>query len=205
MVKNPKQKGSNFERAFCKELSLWWSLGKDDNVFWRSQSSGGRATTRSKSNKRAEGQFGDIAANSESGKALIDLTMIELKRGYNSQTIFDLIDRPKTTAYNPHSLEGWIGKLEEALPLSGTYTWWLVHQRDRRRPILYMPRRFYLDLINFESSYFDIDRLTPWLEVIKAPIRVHQKTRLVSLIGFDLGRWFELVDPSKMRKLSKFV
>ena len=35
MGKREKNKGSRFERSFCRELSLAWSGGKDDSIFWR--------------------------------------------------------------------------------------------------------------------------------------------------------------------------
>jgi len=35
MGKREKDKGSRFERSFCRELSLAWSGGRDDSVFWR--------------------------------------------------------------------------------------------------------------------------------------------------------------------------
>ena len=35
MGKREKNKGSRFERQFCRLLSLAWSEGRDDSVFWR--------------------------------------------------------------------------------------------------------------------------------------------------------------------------
>jgi len=40
-----KAKGAAFERDICRRLSLWYTNGKQDDVFWRSAISGGRATT----------------------------------------------------------------------------------------------------------------------------------------------------------------
>jgi hypothetical protein len=44
-------KGSSFEREIAKLLSLWWSEGMRDDVFYRSHASGGRFTMRRKSGK----------------------------------------------------------------------------------------------------------------------------------------------------------
>ena len=74
-----KNKGPQFERQFSKELSLWWTDGKDDSVFWRTQSSGARATIRTKQGKRTDGQYGDIAAMNEDGKKLLRLFTFSLK------------------------------------------------------------------------------------------------------------------------------
>lgn len=35
-----KSKGGDFERCCAKDLSLWWTEGKDDRVFWRTHGSG---------------------------------------------------------------------------------------------------------------------------------------------------------------------
>ena len=44
---NPKRKGSAFERKTCRALSLWYSGGVNANIFWRTSSSGARATQKS--------------------------------------------------------------------------------------------------------------------------------------------------------------
>lgn len=36
MGRRSKEKGARFERKICRVLSLWWSGGKTDRVFWRS-------------------------------------------------------------------------------------------------------------------------------------------------------------------------
>jgi len=41
---NNKDKGSQFERDFARELSLVWSGGKNREVFWRTSSSGAKGT-----------------------------------------------------------------------------------------------------------------------------------------------------------------
>jgi hypothetical protein len=78
-MKNPKQKGSSFERKICKELSLWVSLGERDNLFWRSAISGGRATVRHKKGLDVRNQLGDITSIDTWGDALTDNFIIECK------------------------------------------------------------------------------------------------------------------------------
>ena len=79
-----KSKGGNFEREVATALSLWWSKGNRDDIFWRTHGSGGRSTMRGKQNKRTEGQYGDISATDISGKLLIKNWCIECKTGYSS-------------------------------------------------------------------------------------------------------------------------
>lgn len=72
---NGKQKGSEFERAICKALSLWVTHGKSIDVYWRSAMSGGRATVK----KGLVRQAGDITAVAEEGHALTNAFYLELK------------------------------------------------------------------------------------------------------------------------------
>lgn len=88
-----KNKGNAFERRICQKLSLWWSEGKREDIFWRSASSGGVATMRSKRGKTMAGQSGDISAIHESGMPLTRLCTVELKRGYKGASIADMCDR----------------------------------------------------------------------------------------------------------------
>lgn len=72
---NGKSKGSEFERSVCKALSLWITVGKSVDVFWRSAMSGGRATVA----KGAVRQAGDITAVAPEGHILTDQFYLELK------------------------------------------------------------------------------------------------------------------------------
>ena len=57
---NGKAKGSEFERFVSKSLSKWWSKGERDDLFWRTQSSGGRFTQRKKKGIDTHHQGGDV-------------------------------------------------------------------------------------------------------------------------------------------------
>ena len=74
-----KAKGSAFERQVCKALSLWVSHGKNEDLFWRSAMSGGRATVSKKKGKLLNRQAGDISAVAPEGHALTDLFYVECK------------------------------------------------------------------------------------------------------------------------------
>src|SRR5687767_11847864 len=81
---NSKAKGSQFERVVCKQLSLWVSGGKQQDCFWRSAMSGGRATVRNKSaagrvRRTVVRQGGDIASVAPEGHALTDKFYVECK------------------------------------------------------------------------------------------------------------------------------
>jgi len=79
-------KGGNFEREIAKELSLWYSKGKRDDLIWRTHGSGGRATQRAKSDKDTKYQHGDLTFSDPCVKELFDVFNFELKTGYSRKT-----------------------------------------------------------------------------------------------------------------------
>lgn len=78
-------KGGSMEREVATKLSLWWSEGASDDLFWRSQASGGRATVRGKRGKANPDQFGDIVATGGDASLLMSKWSIEVKTGYASK------------------------------------------------------------------------------------------------------------------------
>ena len=79
MAINGKSKGNEFERHVSKTLSLWWTSGETDSVFWRTQNSGARYTIRKRVDKDTYHQGGDICDVDPIGKPFCDKFMIELK------------------------------------------------------------------------------------------------------------------------------
>ena len=74
-----KQKGGQFERDVCKMLSLWVSDRTNDDLFWRSAMSGGRATVRAQKGKSTASGHGDITAVTPGGNSLTNHFVIECK------------------------------------------------------------------------------------------------------------------------------
>lgn len=87
-----KSKGGGFEREVSSKLSLWFSEGTRDDIFYRSHSSGGRFTMRRKTSKDTAYQSGDITCSDPIGKVLIDNWSIECKTGYGKWDLLDLLD-----------------------------------------------------------------------------------------------------------------
>lgn len=131
-------KGSSFEREICKILSLWWTDGTRDDIFWRTSGSGARAKTRSKKNQTTFGQYGDIQATDPIGQPLLDIMSIELKRGYSKSSFADMFDKPAKAAQQIFE-----SFLEQALQDSinaNTPYWVLIVRRDRKETCVFMPR-----------------------------------------------------------------
>jgi hypothetical protein len=128
---DPK-KGSAFEREFAKKLSLWWSEGKADDWFWRVGGSGGRATNRAKQGKSTSNGCGDIGAQCHEAQRLLNVVTFELKRGYNSTTIQDLLDKPN----GPNQMRDFIEQAKRSASTAGTPYWILVLKRDKREELI---------------------------------------------------------------------
>lgn len=143
-------KGSQFERDICRQLSLWWSDGKHDDLFWRTSQSGGRATVRGRKGLGTRGHCGDICSTDSEGEPLTRLITFELKRGYNTATVHDLIDRAKKD--RPKVYETWIAQAHAAAQRAGTPFWCIIHRRDKRLPTVTLPRSLILKLVGFGGT-----------------------------------------------------
>lgn len=77
-------KGGTFENEIAQKISLWLTNGKSDECVRRTESSGARATQRSKKKKARDTMFGDIcpADDTDSVQNFFKLISIELKSGY---------------------------------------------------------------------------------------------------------------------------
>lgn len=153
---NAKAKGNSFERAICKQLSLWWTEGKRDDVFWRTASSGGRATQRAKIKKTTAGAAGDITYTDAIGKPLLDFFCFEIKRGYTELNLLDLIDSRQA---KPLFLQFW-DQVKESTQQAGAKEPIVIFKRDKRTTCAIVQRSF-LDVFLTEQPCL-------WLEVISS-------------------------------------
>jgi hypothetical protein len=129
-------KGADFERDISRTLSLWWSHGERDDIFWRTSMSGGRATVRRKAGKETAYQAGDITATDPVGAPLIKATVIELKRGYGRYCVLDTLDSRNVTTT---VLGGFIAQVQEELKQAGIRNFLLICKRDGRSPFVVFP------------------------------------------------------------------
>jgi len=134
-------KGANFEREISKKLSLWWTGGERDDVFWRTSQSGGRASARAKIGKKTYGSYGDIAAVDPVGSPLIEKVTIELKRGYKKWSILDLIDKPERAA--KQTFEKFLEQVKRDAKLAKTPCFMIIFKRDRREVCVAVSKGLY--------------------------------------------------------------
>jgi hypothetical protein len=128
-------KGSNFEREVAKQLSLWWTGGSRDDIFWRSCISGGRATQRKKFGKATYGSYGDIAAVDPIGEPLLRMWTIELKRGQGHGQVMALIER-KSKVQRP--FEKALCQAYRSSRDAKSRGWMLICRRDYCDPMVYI-------------------------------------------------------------------
>jgi len=74
-----KQKGAAFERWLSKQLSLWLSEGKREDLLWRSAMSGGRSTVALRQAKKLGAQAGDLSSIDKLSHSFIERFMVEAK------------------------------------------------------------------------------------------------------------------------------
>lgn len=144
----PRGKGSKFERDLCRKLSQWWLGDEDaDVVFWRTSQSGGRATERRKKGKKtAAGHHGDISSIDPRSRAFTGLITPEAKRGINKASPCTLLDRTKKQ--RPTAFEEFLHQAISASENAGTPYWCLIHKRDSREEVIYIPYGLYATLRN---------------------------------------------------------
>lgn len=164
----------------CKLLSMWWSGGERDDLFWRTSTSGGRATFRSKQDRKTQGQYGDVAATDPVGKPLIDFATIELKTGYNKHTLHNLIDAPGRYK-QAQEWRKWIDKATLDRVRSGTLTWMIIAKRDQREPIVVIPLKPLHQIENHLRDYFNKVFVRPavWMNLNTVTESGHQQSLVV--------------------------
>lgn len=199
---NRAAKGPAFERQFCRELSLWWSNGQEDSLFWRTSTSGARATTRRKLGKDTIGHYGDICATDQRGVPFTDVFTVELKRGYNRATLHDLLDVPHNGA--DQTYEKWIIQAIRSHIMAGSLSWMLVTKRDRRDPLVVLDMRTAVRLLA-EKRYdriarFDLGDLDIGSFYGDGVSSVMES---LSVIVLEWNRWLSQVSPKDVLQLSR--
>ncbi len=154
---NSSSKGSAFEREISKELSLWWSEGKNDNIFYRSQSSGARATQRNKKGKETVNQHADITCSDPEGELLIKNWNIECKTGYSSKTKsgatrWDVLDFIDSKQKEPILEKMWTQCLRDAELTNRQPV--LIFRRNNRTPCIMLHLSYMNRLFDFFNNNY---------------------------------------------------
>lgn len=186
-------KGASYEREICKQISLWWTGGAEDHVFWRSHGSGGRATSRARVGKRTAGQEGDICAVDDVGLPFTRLITPEIKRGYSDCNVQQLLDRLESRP-GKQEFEGFLWQAIEASERADTRYWMLIHRRDQRKAMVWFPTQLFKDLGLEKPGRSAVHVACP----IRDPAGVWQFIRIT---GMQLDTFLAAVDPSDLMLL----
>jgi hypothetical protein len=142
-------KGSEYERTISKKLSLWFSEGQRDDIFWRTSQSGGRATIRHRAGKSTANADGDIAAVDESGKSFIRHYLVEIKRGYTKQLdILNFVDSKSDSI-----LFKWTRKARHECHRAGRQTILIIIKRDRKEPFVIITKNHFNELVSHFGEF----------------------------------------------------
>lgn len=150
-------KGGPFERAFAKELSLWWSHGEDDDLCWRTAGSGGRSTVRARKGKKTAGHCGDLGATDHTMLPFFRLITVELKRGYNgTANLHNLFDPPRRTAAKSkgRTYKSFLQQTVAAANRAETPHWLLVHRPDRKKSVFFTSADLAIELKSLAGVRF---------------------------------------------------
>lgn len=200
-------KGGGYERELSEKFSLWWSGGKNNELFWRSAGSGGRATVRGKKGMAVTVGAGDIIPVQQDSMPFGRVFCIEAKRGYSAITPLALIDtlplparpprptkppkpgqkprKPKPKKPTP-SMEVWLAQATAAAKSQGIPFFLIVHRRDKRKPVVYFPKLPFLTEVEIEGPTMRI------LALGHEPLYVA-----------ELADFLKALDPHKVRRYAE--
>lgn len=184
---NGSAKGSSFERAICKQLSIWWTQDLDtprDDIFWRSSGSGARATVRHRKGISTANSEGDIVFIDPLGKPLMDLLCIELKCGYGDWSIADHLE---TKQKKSQFWDFWRQATESAFNKNAFAA--LIYKKDRRNAMIAFSNKFFYLL----SARINMSGLQ----------RIILQNTMVAINVLKLDDFLEMVDPQIIKLIQK--
>lgn len=130
-------KGGDFEREISAKFSLWWTNEVRDDIFYRTDGSGGRATTRRKSKKTTAYQDGDMSFTDPIGEPLIKAWNVEMKTGYGKWSFLDKLDsRQKKITFEKF----WEQTVEDAVASGREPV--LIFRRPRMMPCIVFYKKY---------------------------------------------------------------
>jgi hypothetical protein len=175
------KKGPAWERQVATDISLWWSDGLRDDLTWRTAGSGARATVRGRKGKKTTNHCGDIGYTDVSIKPLFDFCVLELKRGYSSNSVQDILDAPiKKPVMQEY--QKWVDQARESARNAESVTWMIIFKRDRREPIVIMEEHR-MRSVDMPDDY-----------IILNLSQKHEK-----IILMKLSEWFKIFTPEKIK------
>lgn len=200
-----KAKGNSFERKICTELSLWWTDNDRDDIFWRSASSGGRATSRfRRSKKSTAASQGDITAIDPSGIPFLKVVTVEIKRGYTKDSIQDVIDN--LPHRNAPTFMQWMIQAEESAASAESLTWLVISQRNQKSVMTWFPISLFNELYAVGAK---IKQYTPTITIVgrsrvpKKKDDEHKKFKVIDVVGIPFENFKLRIRPHHFMEIAE--
>ena len=187
-------KGGSYEREIAKKLSLWFTDGKRDDLICRTDSSGGRASVRTK-NKKITNKYlyGDLKHSDNACLSMFDKWSIELKTGYmvGKNTRWDILDILDSKQKEPIIIKFWEQCIRDA-DLSNREPI-LIFRRNGRTSCIMLTKEYVHEL---ESLYGDNNQKS----VVFTISDEEGNSKL--LIVFNLDSFLEWINPTAVFNLN---
>ena len=192
---NGAQKGFGFERKLAVIFGEWWSEGARDDIFWRTDGSGSRATSRAKRGKKTRFQYGDMTFTDPVGQPLIEAFNFEFK---NYKT-YDLLSAFAQTDPNKSWLVMWTeGRVDADLSHREPI---LITKKNQHKMIMWMPHGLYYAL--HSAGYRPHPRM--FVQLAEQTVRLKQGKKVDipehCVVGLLFDDFIENVDPRMFEEL----
>ena len=175
-MKNPKAKGSGYEREVGEKISLWLSHGEHKHLLCRTVGSGAQFTTSAKKMIQA-GQAGDLMAQDEKAFAFFEKVIIEAKFWKDLQLIRFLAEEGELYAA--------LLKVKRESEQVGK-KWFLICRQNRRNDLLFIPAEafnsYWYSRIKWHSLFSGtvyMFLLKDFLGVVEPEIFINQQRELL--------------------------
>jgi len=192
---NSSQKGFGFERKLAVIFGEWWTKGERDDVFWRTDGSGSRATSRARKGKLTRFQYGDMTFTDPIGQPLIEAFSFEFK---NYKT-YDLLSAFSPTDPNKSWLVFWAeagidAKLSEREPI-------LITKKNQHKMLMWVPKNLFNTLYSYgfrphPRMFIDLKAQTVRLKQNKTVDIPQQR-----VVGVLFDDFIEQVDPQMFKEM----
>ncbi len=135
-----QKKGKKFEKEIAKKISVWWTNGERDDVFYLTSGSGSRYTFRKKVGKDTKNSSGDIGILDPIGQPFLNIFSIEAKNGYsNKLDIMSIIDGKKD---QKHIIFDWALKAQNEVDGTDKECFIIIIKRDRKNKVVVIEPHF---------------------------------------------------------------
>lgn len=180
-------KGGSYELEISKKLSLWFTNGERDDLVCRTDTSGGRATVRTKQKKITNKYlYGDLKHSDDKCLPMFDKWSIECKTGYKvgANTRWDLLDLIDSQQKEPMIVAFWNQCLMDAA-------------LSNREPILIFRRNGRGSCIVIRIKYlWDIEGLFgDWVSGSAISFGMSSSSCTTGLCCMNLDKFLEWADP----------